>query len=576
MLEEDKDDLLGWPSVVEPNGPVEDLMDRGIGDESMQVAEVEQELQGFEDGEENWEVRVVGDDDVAWVILEYFDEAMLSVEETEAMETQGLSDEEESKLVRDGDVPELKDTPALIERLPAVDEWLPTAIKWAAIEDAFQNVPAAAEVVLESDEDELAAGEEMLASYDTLAVDDNVPAWCNEFPGPTAIEHLPTAIEDKLAAAKEILASNDVFAMDDDIPAECNELPEGEAMLVSYKNTPASKRVVLDNLSVVGGLWSLQDGCAVLLASVFRPACKVFAYRKVRRKKSHRKTTTHRHTRSFHHLLECPLSALARFRSICPLQVLYDLQLPSTNPHSVQLFQVRIWEVVELAFVWDSDGSGIGCFCANYWSPVEDVLWSYVKPPVSTGICKQATFPVWDKIAFMNGSLMVQGSLKAKTAIFFVWDGIELMTKKADEQSKEYAPTKHPSSHTTFSSLQQSHMNDQSILQATGGIRNENRQENIMESLPMPHRSYASRNTRELPDFDNVAIYQNKISTMISQVKTNPAQITYQFSIVTRQGIIASTQHLGQLDNDGDLMTVQRQWQWLSTLRTKITTPQEE
>ena len=161
----------------------------------------------------------------------------------------------------------------------------------------------------------------------------------------------------------------------------------------------------------------------------------------------------------------------------------------------------------------------------------------------------------------MNGSLMVQGLLKVKTAIFFVRDGIELMTKKADKQLKEYAPTEHPSLHTTFSSLQRSHMNDQLILQATGGIGNENRQENIMESLPMPHRSYASQNTRELPDFDNVAIYQNKISTMISQAKTNPAQITYQFSIVTRQGIIASTQHLGQLDNDGDSMIVQRQRQ---------------
>ena len=293
MLEEDKDDLLGWPSVVEPNGPVEGLMDRGISDKSMQVAEVEQELQGFEDGEESWEVRVVGDDDVARVILGYFDEVTLNVEEIEAMETQGSADKEESELARDGDVPELEDMPALVERLPAVDEQLPTAIERAAIEDAFQNVPAAAKVVLESDEDELAAGEEMLASYDTLAVDDNVPARCNKFPEPTAIEHLPTAIEDKLAAAKEILASNDPFAMGNDIPAECNELPEGEAMLVSYKKTPASKRVVLDNLSVLGGLWSLQDGCAVLLASVFGPACKVFAYRKVRKKKSHRKTTTH-------------------------------------------------------------------------------------------------------------------------------------------------------------------------------------------------------------------------------------------------------------------------------------------
>ena len=113
---------------------------------------------------------------MARVIPGYFDEATLSVEETEAMETQGSADKEESKLVRDGDVPELVDMPVLVERLPAVDKRLPTAIEQAAIKDAFQNVPAAAKVVLESDEDELVAGKEMLASYDTLAVDDNVPA----------------------------------------------------------------------------------------------------------------------------------------------------------------------------------------------------------------------------------------------------------------------------------------------------------------------------------------------------------------------------------------------------------------
>ena len=129
-------------------------------------------------------------------------------------------------------------------------------------------MPAAAEVVLESDEDELAAAEEMLASYDALAVDDDVAAECNEFQGPAASEHLPAEINDKLAA-------------------------EDEAMLVSYKDTPAGKQVELDNLSALDSLWNLQDGCVVLLASVFGPACRIFTYRKVRKKKYHRKTTTH-------------------------------------------------------------------------------------------------------------------------------------------------------------------------------------------------------------------------------------------------------------------------------------------
>ena len=138
MLEEDKDDLLGWPSVVEPNGPVEGLMDRGISEENVQLAGVEQQLQGFENGEESLELRVVGDDDVARVIPGYFDGAMRSVEEIKAMETQGSVDEEESELAMDGDVPELENMPALVECLPAVDEQ-PAAIKRlpAAIEDVL-------------------------------------------------------------------------------------------------------------------------------------------------------------------------------------------------------------------------------------------------------------------------------------------------------------------------------------------------------------------------------------------------------------------------------------------------------
>lgn len=54
MFEEDEDDSFGWPSVIGlSDSAVEILMDKEIGDESAQVAGVEQELQGFEDGIEN-------------------------------------------------------------------------------------------------------------------------------------------------------------------------------------------------------------------------------------------------------------------------------------------------------------------------------------------------------------------------------------------------------------------------------------------------------------------------------------------------------------------------------------------
>ena len=142
---------------------------------------------------------------MAQVISGYFDGAMQSVEEIEAMETQGSADEEESELARDGDVSEPKDMPVFVECLTAAIRNVP---------GVFENVPAAAKVVLESNE-----------VCQALLIDHgNLPAF-----------------GDRAAAVKDILASNDAFTMDNDIPAECNELPEDAAILVSYKNTPAGK-----------------------------------------------------------------------------------------------------------------------------------------------------------------------------------------------------------------------------------------------------------------------------------------------------------------------------------------------
>ena len=169
--------------------------------------------------------------------------------------------------------------------MPVPDECLSTAIKdipgvLANVPGVLANVPAAAEIALESDEDKLAASED-------------IPTVYNSSP-----EHQTSLIRrgklpvfgDKSAAVEDMLASNNTLAMDDDdLPAECDEFPEHESMSVSYKNTPGSRRVVIEELSVLEGLWNLQDGCAMLLASIFRPACRIFAYRKVR-KKFHTKT----------------------------------------------------------------------------------------------------------------------------------------------------------------------------------------------------------------------------------------------------------------------------------------------
>jgi len=113
MLEKDEDDLFGWPSIMGPNSPVEILMDEEIGEDKTQVAGVEQELQGFEDGEEDLELRVLEEDDDAQRIPGYFDRATGSVEEMEA---------------------EMEDIQAPVERLPAAIENVP---------EVFENVPGA-------------------------------------------------------------------------------------------------------------------------------------------------------------------------------------------------------------------------------------------------------------------------------------------------------------------------------------------------------------------------------------------------------------------------------------------------
>jgi hypothetical protein len=148
------------------------------------------------------------------------------------------------------------------------------------------------------------------------------------------------------------------------------------------RNPPAAVKV----LCTPEDLWNLKDGCVLLLASVFGPAYRVFTYRKVRKKKSHGKTTPHQHTENFCCLLECPLSVLPHFKSVSPPQNLYGLQLLSEDLHSFWLFQVRMWEVVRSALTWDR--SGISCFCDNCWSLVEDMPWSHIKLSISTGIRK--------------------------------------------------------------------------------------------------------------------------------------------------------------------------------------------
>src|SRR6202522_152248 len=428
-------------------------MDKEIGDESAQVAGVEQELQGFEDG-----------------ILGYFDEAMGSVEDIEAIEMQGSA---ESELARDKDVREPKN-------MPVPDEHLPTAIE--DVPGVLGNVPAAPEIALESDENE-------------LAVSKDIPAVYNSSPECQAsfVHHgkLP-AFEDKQAAVKDILASDDTLATDNGIPAEYNNFPEHESIPMSCKIPPADKRVVCKTLRIPRDLLKLQIGYRLPLTGFYGPVSPIFTYTKVRKKVYFRGTTTHLHTEAFRHFFEHPLSMLPCFRSVHPLRNLYGFQLLSEILHSIRLFQVQIWEVVESALAWD--GSGLGCFCADYWALVEDVPWSHVKPPVSTGNCRQA---------FVNDGLVMQDLLigrLTKTAIFFEVEGEGLATKQRKRKPSPLRTEETP--YHQKHSLQiivEKPYDDRLISPTTRGIRNEMEKKALLEAYRCPADHICLEAPEELP-----------------------------------------------------------------------------
>lgn len=108
------------------------------------------------------------------------------------------------------------------ENVPEDDESLPHV---PAIEEDpldLQNAPVAANISLESDEEELGAGEDIPADFEdpeheaSLVSHGRLPAFGDR-----------PAVEDMLASID-----------DDNIPVECNEFPGHEAMSVKCKDTP--------------------------------------------------------------------------------------------------------------------------------------------------------------------------------------------------------------------------------------------------------------------------------------------------------------------------------------------------
>lgn len=460
MLEEDGEDSFGWPSVM--SADVEILIDKEIGEESTQVAGVERELQEFKDSEEILELRVLGDDDDdAQRIPGYVDGAMGSAEE---IEVQGSA---ESELARDGDVREPENMPLPNKRLPTAIEDVPGVLR---------NLPAAAKIALESDENELAASKDIPAVY-------NSSPECQ-----ASFIHHGTLPEfgDGSATVEDMLAT------DNDIPAKYN-FPEHESILMSCKTLPANGRVVCKTLRIPRDLLKLQIGYRLPLMGFYWPVSPIFAYTKVRKK----------------------------------------------------------------------DGS-------VYWLLVKGVPWSHIQLSISTGIRKRAIVSVQRRVVFLSNGLVVQDMLigtLTKMAIFFEMEGEGLAKKQRKRKPSSRRTSKTPYRHIhSFQIIVEKPYDDRSISQTTRGIKNELDKKTFLEAYRYPADHICLEAPEELPNFDNVAINQN---TMISQVKTNSAQITYQFSVVTRKRIIASTRHLGRLDDDGNPVIVQRRRR-LDNWRSKI------
>ena len=144
-------------------------------------------------------------------------------------------------------------------------------------------------------------------------------------------------------------------------------------------------------------------------------------------------------------------------------------------------------------------------------------------------------------------------------------EGLAKKQRKRKPSSRRTSKTPYRHIHS-FQIIVEKPYDDRSISQTTRGIKNELDKKTFLEAYRYPADHICLEAPEELPNFDNVAINQN---TMISQVKTNSAQITYQFSVVTRKRIIASTRHLGRLDDDGNPVIVQRRRR-LDNWRSKI------
>jgi hypothetical protein len=154
---------------------------------------------------------------------------------------------------------------------------------------------------------------------------------------------------------RHTLESDEVLAMNDDVPATHNQFSEPKDMSVSSKYTPDAKRVVLEGLPGPEDLWNLINGHRLRLANIFRPACKIFAYRKVRKKKFHTKTAAQRRTGNFRHFFDHPLPMLPRISSDCFPGISFNVWLVEGKFELVRSRVLRDKEE-EMAIFFEKDG----------------------------------------------------------------------------------------------------------------------------------------------------------------------------------------------------------------------------
>ena len=392
--------------------------------------------------------------------------------------------------------------------------------------------------------------------------DEGAVAWVDDLEAMAGITE-EVGVEE-IAPAVE--SDDGALAINDNLPAVYNDAPEREDMLIDYEmpphvaDVPATEDVLpaVRNLPAAAevALGSYEDELAAvkdILASDDMLATDNNIPAEDNNFSEHESIPMSCKIPPADEQVVCKTLRIPR--DLLKLQIGY--RLPLTG------FYGPVSPIFAYAKVRKKDGS-------VYWSLVKGVPWSHIQLSISTGIRKRAIVSVQRRVVFLSNGLVVQDVLigtLTKTAIFFEMEGEGLATKQRKRKPSSRRTIKTPYRHIhSLQIIVEKPYDDRSISQTTRGIRNEIEKKTLLEAYQCPASHIRLEAPEELSDFYNVAIYQK---TITSRAKTNPAQITYQFSVVTRKRIIASTRRFGRLDDDGNPVIVQRRRR-LDNWRSKI------